>query len=189
MSVAIVLLRILSLLAFGGPAIMGATGPRPPDTDKTAQATRLPLVANLSSFGLFFPLLLITREDFDGHVSLELAIGGAAFSVIGSLIALRSRRELGAAWSLAPRAGEASGLVTTGPYRRVRHPIYSGLSMLTAGEAIAFASLPAFLVAVIAVVPTFLWRAHVEEQLLIEVFGAKYLDYRMRTKTLIPFLL
>jgi protein-S-isoprenylcysteine O-methyltransferase Ste14 len=43
-------------------------------------------------------------------------------------------------------ADEAAGVVTTGPYRLVRHPIFLGFSMLALGQALAFASWPAVLV-------------------------------------------
>ena len=85
-------------------------------------------------------------------------------------------------------ASEHTGVVTTGPYRRVRHPVYLGLSLVALGEAIAFGSGPAVLAVLVAVVPSFLWRARVEEELLLQVFGEAYPLYLKRTKILIPYL-
>ena len=96
--------------------------------------------------------------------------------------------ELGPAWSFLPVADEA-GLVTTGPYRLVRHPIYLGLSMLAMGEALAFASWPALLVLLAGIIPTFVWRAAAEEKLLTGAFGEHYACYRKHTRMIIPYVL
>jgi Phospholipid methyltransferase len=45
-----------------------------------------------------------------------------------------------------PKADQGTGLVTTGPYRLVRHPIYLGLALLAMGEALAFGSWPALMI-------------------------------------------
>ena len=86
-------------------------------------------------------------------------------------------------------ADQTTGLVTTGPYRLVRHPIYLGLSMLAMGEALAFASWPAFFVVLAGIVPTFLWRSSAEEKLLTATFGERYARYRKHAKMIIPRLL
>ena len=86
-------------------------------------------------------------------------------------------------------ANEGTGLVTTGPYRLVRHPIYLGLSMLAMGEALAFNSWPAFLVLLSGIVPTFLWRAFAEDKLLSRTFGERYVLYQKQTKMIIPHIL
>ena len=86
-------------------------------------------------------------------------------------------------------ASDHTRIVTTGPYRRVRHPIYLGLSLLALGEAIAFGSRPAVLAVLVVVVPSLLWRARVEKKLLLRVFGERYLRYVKQTKIMIPYLL
>jgi len=104
-------------------------------------------------------------------------------------LVLRSRTELGAAWSLVPDANQGTGLVTTGPYRIVRHPIYLGLTLLAMGEALAFGSWPALMVVLFGIVPTFAWRARAEEKLLSRTFGQRFADYRRRTSMIIPHVL
>jgi protein-S-isoprenylcysteine O-methyltransferase Ste14 len=83
-------------------------------------------------------------------------------------------------------ASQAAGLVTTGPYRLVRHPIYLGLALLAMGEGLAFGSRPAFLIVLCGIVPTFLWRARAEEALLRRAFGERYALYRKQTAMFIP---
>ena len=82
-----------------------------------------------------------------------------------------------------------TGLVTAGPYRLVRHPIYLGLALLAMGEALAFNSWPAVLIVLSGIVPTFVWRARAEEELLRRTFGERYALYRKQTKMIIPHLL
>ena len=187
---AVLILRAMALLAFGGPALIRASGRsgEKPSPSGERRGTRLPVLANFSAFGLFFTLLAVAPGGAEGPMALLLALAGALVALTGSAVILRSRAELGDAWSLVPIASEHAGVVTTGPYRLVRHPIYLGLSLVALGEAIAFGSKPAVLAVLVAVVPSFLWRARVEEKLLLQVFGERYLLYRKHTKIMIPYL-
>lgn len=152
-------------------------------------ASRAPVVANLAAFGLFFPPLLIFSGSSEASMALPQALSGCLLAVAGAARVLKSRAELGPAWSLLPKAGQKTGLVTTGPYRLVRHPIYLGLALLAMGEALAFSSWPAFLIMLVGIVPTFAWRARAEETLLCHMFGERYALYRRQTKMIIPHLL
>ena len=147
------------------------------------------MVANLSAFGLFFPSLLIFSGNSEASMALPLALSGCLLALAGATLVLRSRAELGPAWSFVPKADQGTGLVTTGPYRLVRHPIYLGLTLLAMGQALAFGSWPALLIVLSGIVPTFAWRARAEEKLLSRTFGERYAVYRQRTKMIIPHLL
>lgn len=186
---AVLILRAMALLAFGGLGLMPARGRsgEKPSPSGERRGSRLPVLANFSGFGLVFTLLAATPGDTEGPMALLLALAGALVALTGSAVVVRSRAELGGAWSLVPIASEHTGVVTTGPYRLVRHPIYLGLSLLALGEAIAFGSRPAVLAVFAVVVPSFLWRARVEEKLLLRVFGERYLLYLKHTKIMIPY--
>ena len=119
---------------------------------------------------------------------LPLALSGCLLGLAGAALVLRSRAELGPAWSFVPQADQSTGLVTTGPYRRVRHPIYLGLALLAMGEALAFGSWSALMIVLSGIVPTFAWRARAEEKLLSGTFGERYAVYRQGTKMIIPYL-
>lgn len=153
------------------------------------EGERAPLAANFSAFALFFTFLLIFDVSTETAMALPLALLGCLVAVASAALVLRSRAELGAAWSLAPHADESTGLVTTGPYRLVRHPIYLGLSLLAMGQGLAFGSWPACLIVLVGVVPTFIWRACVEERLLYRTFGERFEIYRRRTTMLVPYIL
>ncbi len=147
------------------------------------------MVANLSAFGVFFASLVVRSGSFDASVALPLALLGCLLALAGAVLVVRSRKELGPAWSFVPKADQRTGLVTTGPYRLARHPIYLGFALLATGEALAFGSWPALVIVLCGVVPTFAWRARAEETLLGRMFGERYAVYRQRTKMIIPHLL
>jgi protein-S-isoprenylcysteine O-methyltransferase Ste14 len=147
------------------------------------------VVANLSAFGLFIPSLLIFSGSSEASMAVPLAMAGCLLALAGASLVLSSRARLGPAWSFVPKADQATGLVTTGPYRLVRHPIYGGLALLAVGQALAFGSWPALFIVLSGILPTFAWRARAEERLLSRTFGERYEVYRQRTKMIIPYLL
>ena len=81
-----------------------------------------------------------------------------------------ARRHLGRLWSAAVMRKEAHRIVDTGPYRFVRHPIYTGFIVMYVGMAIISTSLLAFVA--VPLIALGLWlKARVEEQFLIEELG------------------
>ena len=191
MSLTVAFLRAISLVAFASPMFIGKRRPPPEDRhtpDKTARA-RLAVFANFGAFGLFFPALFVFAGSTHAPWALALGVVGCAVAVTGSAVVWKSRSALGPAWSLVPKAGDQTGVVTSGPYRLVRHPIYLGLSVLAVGQAVAFGSAPALLIALVCVIPSFLWRAREEERFLISVFGEQYLSYRRATRMIVPYVL
>jgi protein-S-isoprenylcysteine O-methyltransferase Ste14 len=191
MSLTVALLRATSLLALASPMFIGK---RPPSTEvrlmpqKTIRA-RLAVFANFGAFGMFFPALFVFAGSTCVPWALTLGVLGGAIAVTGSVIVWKSRLALGAAWSLLPKVGEQIGVVTSGPYRLIRHPIYLGLSVLAVGQAVAFRSEPAFLIVFACVIPSFVWRAREEERFLTSIFGELYVLYRKKTKMIIPHVL
>jgi protein-S-isoprenylcysteine O-methyltransferase Ste14 len=191
MSILVTVLRTASLLAFAGPTLLigGGHGRKRGRGADLRRGDRTPVVANFAAFGLFFAFLAAFAGTAEGPAALLLALCGCLLALAGAALVLWSRAELGSAWSLVPTADEGTGLVTMGPYRFVRHPIYLGLSMLAMGGALAFSSWPAVVVVLSAIVPTFLWRAWAEERLLADTFGEHYSSYRKQTKRMVPYLL
>ena len=77
-------------------------------------------------------------------------------------------------------------LVTSGPYRYVRHPIYTGLSAMLIGTSLAYplAALPCALMIAYSVVSALREERDMEKQ-----FPEAYPEYKKRSKMLVPFLL
>src|SRR5262245_7821419 len=191
MSTLVIVLRTVSLLAFAGPMLVAPSWRHGKRKARATQKNsgRAPVVANLSAFGLFFPSLVIFSGSSEASMALPLALSGCLLALIGTAFVLRSRAELGPAWSFVPKADQGTGLVTTGLYRLVRHPMYLGLALLAMGEALSFGSWAALMIVLFGIVPTFAWRARAEEKLLSHIFGERYAVYRQRTKMIIPHLL
>jgi len=189
MSALVVVLRIVPLLAFAGSMLLSLSGHREGAKARPRQSgsDRAPLVANFAAFGLYVPSLLVFSGSSAGSAALLLASSGALLGLAGAAVVVRARAELGQAWSFVPRADQGTGLVTTGPYRRVRHPIYLGLLLFAMGKALAFGSWPAVMIVLSGIAPTFACRARAEERLLSRAFGDRYAAYRQRTRMMIPY--
>jgi len=188
MSILVVVLRIVSVLAFAALMLLAGRRGGPRTRARQSGSDRVPLVANLATVGLYLPSLLLFAGSPAGSTALLLASLGSLLTVAGVALVLRSRAALGPAWTLLPKADQDTGLVTTGPYRLVRHPIYLGLALLVMGQALAFSSWPALMIVLSGIVPTFAWRARAEERLLSRTFGERYAVYRQRTMMIIPYL-
>ena len=120
-------------------------------------------------------------------IALAREIGAAALlaavAIIGvSLGYLRGARAL----SALPRPLETAELVEAGPYRFVRHPIYGGLVLAGIAVALIRASLPVALLTLALAVVLDVKRRR-EEAWLVDRYPG-YVDYRARTRALIPFL-
>jgi protein-S-isoprenylcysteine O-methyltransferase Ste14 len=81
---------------------------------------------------------------------------------------------------------EGHGLVTSGPYRYVRHPMYTGGFIACLGSAIVCGGAFVFLLVILG--SLFLWRVSAEDKLMAQQFPTEYPDYKKRTKALIPFV-
>jgi protein-S-isoprenylcysteine O-methyltransferase Ste14 len=121
-----------------------------------------------------------------GH-SVILATAGAALFTGGIALAVWARLHLGRNWGMPTTQRAEPELVTTGPYRFVRHPIYSGLLTAMLGTALVDNLLGLIVVAVL--VAYFYYSGTVEERNLAATFPQAYPEYKSRTKMLIPFLL
>ena len=79
-------------------------------------------------------------------------------------------------------------LVEHGPYRYVRHPIYTGTILMAAGAVLLLGTSVGLLMLTAFVI--FLWaKLSREERLLMQYFPDAYPQYRRRVKALVPFVL
>jgi len=77
-------------------------------------------------------------------------------------------------------------LVTTGPYRWIRHPNYAGLLLVALGTAMMVSSPTAAVVGLVVWLPLALLRIRLEERTLLRHLGAAYADYRRDRWCLVP---
>lgn len=83
---------------------------------------------------------------------------------------------------------EGQRLVTRGPYRFLRHPAYTGGTLIFAGVGLATGNWFSFIAAAIALLIGYAWRIRVEEIALTERFGAEFEARRKRTWAIVPLV-
>ncbi|MCC6460745.1 MAG: isoprenylcysteine carboxylmethyltransferase family protein [Saprospiraceae bacterium] len=79
-------------------------------------------------------------------------------------------------------------LITTGPYRWIRHPSYLGSVLAFVGCAVLLEAWWGLVICLVAMAGAYFFRIAAEERLLIEIFGNQYLEYRKRTWRLLPLV-
>ena len=103
------------------------------------------------------------------------------------LLTVWARRHLGRNWSAEVRIAVDHELVRTGPYRFLRHPIYTAMLGMFLGTAIASSQYHA-LIGLALLVVAYLRKTRLEDQILAQAFGADYNAYRHHTWALVPLL-
>ena len=135
-------------------------------------------------------VLLLLRVFHGGGLAVHSLLLGVLGTVVfagGIALAIWARVHLGRNWGMPMTQKAEPELVTSGPYRYVRHPIYSGLLAALLGTALATNLLGLVVVGVLGAY--FYYSASVEEKNLIATFPSAYPAYRDRTKMLIPFVI
>lgn len=122
----------------------------------------------------------------EGEVTVARVIG-AMVAFVGLILAFIASRRLGSALTAGPIPNSEGELVTSGPYRFARHPIYGGLSLFLMGTALLVDSVSGFFVALL-LVPYFMFKAAYEERHLRLRYPG-YLAYKLTVpRWLIPFV-
>ena len=121
---------------------------------------------------------LLPRSPICDVLSIAAALGGLA-------VAIWARVTLSGNWSASITLKTDHELIERGPYRWVRHPIYTGILLLAAANMFVFgrrASVLGLLLLILAY-----WRKwRIEERLMISHFGARYVSYRKRSGAVVP---
>lgn len=112
---------------------------------------------------------------------------GFGLGLLGVALLAWAQATLGRLWSAQLQLREEHRLITSGPYRRMRHPLYSGLFAYVAGIAFVSAN---WMYAVMALLVIFgmSFRTPREEQLMIDKYGDEYRQYMQRTWRFFPKL-
>ncbi|MGC2626720.1 MAG: isoprenylcysteine carboxylmethyltransferase family protein [Candidatus Udaeobacter sp.] len=121
------------------------------------------------------------------HVALN-AWAAAVLCVIGLAFAIWARVTLGRNWSGVVTLKEEHELVERGPYRFVRHPIYTGILTMFFATALAQGHLSGF-VGTLLMFASFWIKLDREEKLMLQQFPDRYRAYQERAKRIIPFVL
>ena len=145
----------------------------------------LPAAGALLLFGAIRPrsgeLAFWRAPDAIGWMMVGVALAGFLFTVW-------ARFTLGRLWSSSVSRKAEHHIVDTGPYRLVRHPIYTGIILAAVATAVARGTFEAWLGAAIMTSGWFI-KARLEERFLRDELGADAYDaYARRVPMLVPFI-
>jgi protein-S-isoprenylcysteine O-methyltransferase Ste14 len=139
----------------------------------------LPRAAALA--GLLLPAIIVALPR--ANLSLAMSILSSGIILIGTVASIVTAFWLGRSFSILP---QARSLVTGGPYRFVRHPLYLAELMIAFGGLLEFEP-PWSLLVMLVIVGVQLPRMHFEEKVLTQAFPS-YREYAGRTARLVPGL-
>lgn len=113
---------------------------------------------------------------------------GALLALIGAGLNLAGRRALGRFWSNQIEIQREHHVVTDGPYRWMRHPLYGSLIVFGVGMALVMQNVMVLVAVVCLFAPAMAHRAKSEEKLLSVMLGETYRQYQMQCPMLMPAL-
>ncbi|HYV21776.1 MAG TPA: isoprenylcysteine carboxylmethyltransferase family protein [Candidatus Bathyarchaeia archaeon] len=146
-------------------------------------------IAQWSAMFFWVPYLVVAlRLGPELDVPEWLRWLGLFLTVAGIVFAIRAVLVLGRHYDLELEIHADHELVRRGPYRLVRHPVYTGLAVHLLGACIATGNGILIVGTLVVILPVFYLRVRSEERLLRERFGAAYDEYARQVGMLVPLL-
>jgi protein-S-isoprenylcysteine O-methyltransferase Ste14 len=150
------------------------------------RATRALVAVTL---GIAVTVAVVTAPRSTGpEIADPYRAAGVIVMWLGLAIRVWAIAALGRAFRTTVEVDPGQTVVSSGPYRSVRHPSYSGLLMIVTGCGLAAGNWLALAVCALLPLPALLRRIQVEEAELTSVLGDRYRAYQAQTKRLIPGL-
>ena len=120
--------------------------------------------------------------------TMGMSITGILLGVLGLFIRYLAFTTLGRFFTRILRETDGHVLVTQGIYQYIRHPGYLSDIMIFVGGSLAMGNLIPMITVPILFAVAYSYRIHVEEGMLLEMFGQAYAAYQKTSKRLIPFV-
>jgi len=182
-----VILVLLAYVVFGCVFLFRKKPPQTEDA-KRAPAATFGIVLQIVAFMLawnpprqqWWPL----APSRIGEVTLAAAAVILAYA--SCWLSIRAVQSLGKHWTYAARVIKGHELITHGPYRIVRNPIYLGMFGLILSTCLAYSRWWSGLAAVVLFLIGNRIRVRAEEQLLCEAFGDQFDEYARQVPAFIP---
>jgi protein-S-isoprenylcysteine O-methyltransferase Ste14 len=175
----------LELVVVVGPTLVDRLRGRGESRDSASAGVLVVCVAIA-----FWSAVRLARSPFGALPGPPAAAMGAGIALmwLGLTLQVWAVQHLGGPLRAVVVVRRDQRLVTTGPYRHVRHPLHTGALLAAAGFGLALGHWTSLLALVLGWVAGLAYRAHVEDAALREAFGPDYEKYRARTRRLIPLL-
>ena len=162
---------------------------------KTRKADRRSIIAIFIQALAFAIVWMIPRKPFtpflpvDWHAQYVVAALVVVLVLASLIFVAAAVRTLGKQWSLQARVLEHHELIRHGPYRIVRHPIYTGMFGMIVAGSLAYGHWLGLLIASVVYYFGTIIRIRSEEKLLREQFGSAYQEYARDVPAFIPLKL
>ena len=165
---------------------------REPSSASRRKAPKIVIGAIILQSLSFAVAWMFRRYDLDPFrrqslwLEIFLILVSTVLALASVTLVARAKITLGKQWGLAARVVADHKLVTSGPYRFSRHPLYLGMAGLLLATILGLSSLFGTGLALILFSLGTIVRICAEEKLLHETFGAEFEDYRRRVSVFIP---
>ena len=132
---------------------------------------------------MFLPFKYFTYKKY-----LVIQIFGLVFIAFGLFICILARQCLSENWSGKVIIQNGHTLIKNGPYKIIRHPIYTGVLVMMLGSSIIVGNIFGFIWVLFCFMGLYR-KSKQEEHLLENEFGKDYEEYKKETKMIIPNIL
>jgi len=143
----------------------------------------------MTLFLVIFYLILMSKKGIvpinDSNLKHIIIILGTAAIVIGCIINIMGRFNLGSNWANHIKIYDEHTLIQKGMYKIVRHPLYASIMLMFYGACLVYRNLLCFLAVTFVFIPFMYYRAKQEETLLIQTFP-EYSEYKNRVGMFFP---
>ena len=157
---------------------------------KTLNSLTEKVLLILMSIGLLFiPLIWLFTpflNDFKIEFPVWLRIVGITISIISLFYFRWIHKTLGANWSPTIEIRKGHQLIKTGPFKRIRHPMYLQIWLWTISQVLIVSNLFAGFSGIIVWSILYFIRVPKEEKMMIDYFGDDYIEYMKQTGRVFP---
>src|SRR5271163_68044 len=135
-----------------------------------------------------FALVWMWVKPVGFQKSVAELIASMVLAPLSVVLAWAAAHELGKQWRYEAALSEDHELIQTGPYRFVRHPIYTSMFLMLTATGAAYTWWPMWIAGTIVFIVGTEVRVAAEERLLAERFPESYAKYRSHVRAYLPFL-
>jgi protein-S-isoprenylcysteine O-methyltransferase Ste14 len=172
---------ITGWLIWVAPFVLAKRSPTPPrNLDRRARWGMLLVVV---AYAMLWQTKFWERRLSSWRVAISIA-----FFLLAGVLSWSAVRSLGRQWRIDAGLSSEHELVMTGPYRRVRHPIYTSMLCVLLGIGLMITPWWLLLLSVVVFMAGTEVRVRLEDRLLASHFGERFEEYRRNVPAYIPFV-